>query len=351
MKMKACIAAILAVAGLALGGCDSTDKYPEKNIEGIIAWGAGGGTDAVSRRLTPAVQKALGRNIRLSNKTGATGSIAMQAVNEAKADGYTLLYHAENPALYQVLDISPLSYDDFEPIMLFVQGATVIVVPKASPFKTYADLIAAAKADPGKVTIGISGIGGQPHVTSLILNKIEGVTFKPVAFEGDGPLITALLNRQVEVSGLAIGAAAQNVGSGAFRALAIMKDSENPALQGVPAITKLNPAYSDIMKTPGFFYGVWVKKGTPQPIIDKLTAAFKTAFDDPTFKDFAEMNGFTLMGLTGKEAKDYIKSWQSQMTWLIHDAGGAKQSPDKFGIPRPAGSKPAPASAPKPAAG
>jgi tripartite-type tricarboxylate transporter receptor subunit TctC len=333
MKKVGYVAA-LVIAGLLMSGCEK--PYPSRTVNGYIAWGAGGGTDSVSRMLTPLAEKELGTSISLTNKTGATGSIAAKAVYDQKADGYTLMFHAENPQLYQVLGISNLSYDDFEPILLSVQGSTVIVVPKSSPYKTYADLMNAAKAEAGKVTIGISGVGGQPYVTAAILKKVEGVSFKQVAFEGDGPLITALIGNQLDVSCLAIGAASQYVNNGTLRALAIMSNASNPGMPNVQPITELNPAYKDIMKASGFFYGVFVKKGTPQPIIDKLTAAYKTAFNDPRFQDYAKFNGYTLMGLTGQEAKAFTKAWQSQMSWLIHDAGGAKESPEKFGIPKPA---------------
>ncbi len=328
---------VLAGSLLVFGLANAAD-YPERPINGIIAWGAGGGTDTVSRLTTPLAEKSLGKPIILANKTGATGAIAAQAVASAKPDGYTLMFHAENPQLYQVLGLSELSYDDFDPVMLFVQGSTVIVVPKDSPFKTYDDLIKAAKATPGKLSIGNSGIGGQPWVTATLLKKIEGVTFNAVAFDGDGPLTTALLGKQLDVSGLAVGAAVQYIKNGDLRALAIMKDSPNPALPDVPYITKLNPAFANAMKASGFFYGVFVKKGTPKEITDKLTAAYKSALTEPKFIDYAKNNGLTVVGLSGAPARDFMNNWRSQMSWLIFESGGAKNSPEKFKIPKPAGS-------------
>ncbi len=328
---------LILAAGLVTAGLAQAADYPDRPINGVIAWGAGGGTDTVSRLMTPIAEKILGKSVILANKTGATGAIAAQAVQSAPADGYTVMFHAENPQLYQVLGLSPLSYDDFEPVILSVQGSTVIVVPKDSPFKTYDDLIKAAKATPGKLSVGISGVGGQPWVTSMLLKKVEGVTFNPVAFDGDGPLVTAMLGKQLDVSGLAVGAASQYIKNGDLRALAIMKSSPNVALPEVPHITKLNPAFTDVMKASGFFYGVFVKKGTPQPVIDKLTKAYTFALNDNKFKDYAKLNGLDVMGITGNEAKAFMNTWRSQMSWLIFDAGAGKNSPEKFGIPKPAG--------------
>ena len=327
---------LLLVAGLLASGFAMADDYPERPITGVIAWGAGGGTDTVSRLTTPLAEKILKQSIVLANKTGATGAIAAQAVHSAKADGYTLMFHAENPQLYQVLGLSPLSYDDFEPVMLFVQGSTVIVVHKDSPYKTYDDLMKAAKAAPGKLSIGISGVGGQPWVTGTLLKKVEGVTFNSVAFDGDGPLVTALLGKQLDVSGLSVGAATQYIKNGDLRALAIMKNSPNSTLPEIPYITKLNPAFNEVMKASGFFYGVFVKKGTPKPIVDKLSAAYKYALNDSKFVDYAKNNGLDVIGMSGKDAKDFMNTWRSQMSWLIYDAGAGKNSPEKFGIPKPA---------------
>lgn len=328
---------LVLATGLMAAGFAGAADFPDHPINGVIAWGAGGGTDTVSRLMTPIAEKILKQSIILANKTGATGAIAAQAVASGKADGYTLMFHAENPQLYQVLGLSPLSYDDFEPVILSVQGSTVIVVHKDSPLKTYDDLIKAAKASPGKLSIGTSGVGGQPWVTSMLLKKVEGVTFNPVAFNGDGPLVTALLGKQLDVSGLAVGAAVQYIKNGDLRALAIMKNSPNAAIPEVPYITNLNPAFAESMKASGFFYGVFVKKGTPQPIIDKLTTAYKMALNDSKFVNYASMNGLDVIGLSGKEARSFMNTWRSQMSWLIHDAGAGKNSPEKFGIPKPAG--------------
>ena len=150
MKITKWSKLILAAALMTAGFAGAAD-YPDRSINGVIAWGAGGGTDTASRLMTPIVEKILGQSVILANKTGATGAIATQAVHSAAADGYTALFHAENPQLYQVLGLSTLSYDDFEPVILSVQGSTVIVVQKDSPIKSYDDLIKEAKANPGKL--------------------------------------------------------------------------------------------------------------------------------------------------------------------------------------------------------
>lgn len=332
--MSGLLALSLIVAGCG-GSSKKADTYPSQPINGIIAWGAGGGTDQVSRTLTPGAEKVLGKTIVMANKAGATGAIATQYVMDQKPDGYTLLFNAENPQIYPILGLSKLTYEDFEPIIISVSGANVIVVPKDSPYNTFADLINDVKANPGKVTLGISGVGGQPYVTAAILKKMEGVNFNQVAYDGDGPLTTAILGKQIEVTGLAIGAASQYIKNGDVKALAIMSNKPNPALPDVPCITQIDPKYNSIMKASGFFYGIFVKKGTPEPVMNKLTEAFKVGYDDPKFQEYVKKNGLTPLGLTGNEAKQFMKEWQSIVAWLINDAGGAKESPEKYNIPKP----------------
>lgn len=338
-KKTVVVVLLLAFISMLAVGCGTTAKkeeYPTQNINGFIAWGAGGGTDSVSRLLAPAAEKVLGKSIILSNKTGATGSIATQYVNDQKADGYTLLFNAENPQLYQVLGLSNLTYNDYEPIILAVNGVTVVVVPKDSPYKTLDDLINDAKKRPGKVSMGISGVGGQPYMTSLILKKGEGIEFNKVTFDGDGPLVTALMGKQIDVTGLAVGAAVQYIKNGDFRALAVISNKRNEAIPDVPALGEIKPQYQSMLKASGFFYGVHVKKGTPEPVIKKLKEAFMEAYKDPKFQEYAKKNGMVLMGITGDEAKEFMKQWQSVMAWLIYDSGDAKTSPETLGIPKSA---------------
>lgn len=340
-KKLSVILLLFVFTSMIMSGCTGgqqaakPEAYPAQNINGTIAWGAGGGTDSVSRLLAPVAEKELGKSIVLANKTGATGTIATQYVYDQKPDGYNLLFNAENPQIYQVLGLSNLSYNDFEPILLSVQGMTVIVVHKDSPYKTLDDLMKDAKAKPGKINIGISGVGGQPYMTANILKAGEGVTFNTVTFDGDGPLVTALLGKQVDVTGLAISAATQYIKNGDFRGLAIVANKPNPAIPDVPALGEINPKFESMLQAPGFFYGVFVKKGTPEDIIKKLTDAFLVAFKDAKFQEYCTKNGLIPLGLTGNEAKEYMKKWQSTMAWLIYDAGGAKDSPEKFGIPKP----------------
>lgn len=310
-------------------------RFPSQNLNGVVAWGAGGTTDNVARRLQYAAEKSLGKSIIMTNKPGGSGILAMQYVADQNADGHTLVFNAETPALYPILGLPNLTYDEFETIALFTQGSSVIVVPNNSPYNTIEELIKDAKENPGQIHLGISGVGGQPYMAAAILKNVDGADFNLVPYDGDSSLITALMGNQIQVTALSVGVATQFINNDNVKALAVMSNERNPMIPDIPSITESNEAYKDILTTSGFFNGVFVKKGTPEDAIVKLREAFVKACDDPSFQQYAKENGMTILGLTGDEAEEHIKKWQSQMAWLIYETGDAKESPEKFGIPRP----------------
>lgn len=307
--------------------------YPEKNIQGIIQWGAGGGCDGVSRAITALAEKHLGTKIILQNKTGATGAVATTAVANAPADGYTLLYAAENPATYRVLGLSPLSFNDFEPVMVAVEGAVVICVNPDTPYKTMKDLVAAAKKN-NKIKMGTSGTGGLPYVAGAMMKNIHGIDFNYIQFDGDGPGATAVMGGHAEVMPLALSTSVEYVKAGRLRALAVLRTQRVPQLPDVPAITEIYPEYGKYLPW-GPFYGVFVKKGTPKDVVAKLTDAFTKASNEQRFNEFVKNFGGFKLALTGDKAASFLKKFESTASWLIYNAGGAKKSPKEFNISEP----------------
>lgn len=172
----------------------NADSYPEKNINGIIMWGEGGATDIIARTLAPIVEEEIGGPLVMQNKAGAAGAIATQYVYEQPADGYTLLFGAENPNLYQVLDISERSYqEDFVPIAIIANSYAGIIVKEDSPFETLEDLINYAKENPNDLVFGTTGEGGLPSVVLAMLENELEAEFRTVPYDGEGPVTTALL--------------------------------------------------------------------------------------------------------------------------------------------------------------
>ena len=332
-KMKwLCIIVVLLTIGFVIP-IQAAD-YPTKDLMGVIQWGAGGATDNVARAVTPYVEKILGKKIVLQNKTGATGAVGLQFVHNQPSDGYTLLYGAENPNLYRVLDISQLEYKDFYTVMLIARNVGVVVINNDQPWKTLGDLFAAAKKSPGQIKMGSTGPGGLPHVVGSMMKATSGVTFNDIVFQGEGPLTTAILGGHVQWSTFGMAACREHLRAGRMRALAMVSDTPVPGLEEVPLITATSAEYKKYLPW-GPFYGVFVKKETPDAVKKILVVAFKKGVEDPKAQEFIKNFGSIYMGISGAEAEQFLNKWQSVTTWLLQDAGATKFSPDKFGIPKP----------------
>ncbi|GHS95472.1 hypothetical protein AGMMS50276_11220 [Synergistales bacterium] len=330
--MKRVVGSALLFVLLAAGAAFA--EYPEKPIQGYVMWGAGGALDNVSRAAAPNAADALGKSIIMQNKTGATGAIALTTVANAAADGYSILFGAENPNLYKVTGISEFDYDQFDPIILLMANVGVVVVPKDSPYKTYADLIAAAKS--GKtINMGSTGPGGLPYVATNMIQKIHGVKFNLVAFDGEGPAITALMGGHIDAVAVGLLAASTYIVGDTISGLAVISPERIESVKNVPTVLEAFPGEYDSYLPWGAFFGVFVKKGTPSEAQNKLKEAFLKSYNDPRFAEFADKMGGVKLGLTGDDARKYIEQNKSVSAWLLYDAGGAKVSPEEFKIPRP----------------
>ena len=332
-KLKGlCVIVALLAIGLAVPA--QAADFPTKDISGIIQWGAGGATDNVSRATTPYVENALGKQIVLQNKPGATGAVGLMQVYNQPADGYTLLYGAENPTLYKVLDISQIDYDAFYPVMLIARNVGVIVCNNDQPWKTLGDLFADAKKNPGQVKMGSTGPGGLPHVVSSMLKATSGVTFNHITFQGEGPMTAAILGGHIQWTTMGMAAVREHLRAGRVRPLAAVSEVPVPTIEDVPLITATSAEYKKYLPW-GPFYGVFVKKETPDAAKKVLVDAFQKGLKDPKAQEFIKNFGSVYMGIYGAEAENFLKKWQSTTTWLLQDAGATKFSPDKFGIPKP----------------
>jgi tripartite-type tricarboxylate transporter receptor subunit TctC len=311
----------------------SEPKYPTKPIEVIVPFGAGGGTDLVARAAAIVAEKKLGQPISITNKPGATASVGTQYVFDKKSDGQTLLFSAENPAIYGVLQLSERSFEDFYPVNITARGIATITVPQNSKYQTLNDLINDVKANPSKVKMGTSGPGGLSFMVSTMLDSISKTKFNMVPFDGDGPILTALLGNHVDVSVIALSAAIENAKAGKVRVLAVVNDQKVKELPNVPAVTEILPDMKKFLPW-GPFYGVWVKKDTPDYIKQTLVNAFAESTKDPEFLKVLERMAVVPMGISGNEADKFWRDWQSTSAWLLQDSGVAKVSPETLKIPQ-----------------
>jgi tripartite-type tricarboxylate transporter receptor subunit TctC len=308
--------------------------FPEREMLGVVMWGAGGATDTVARAINPAAEAALGKSIVVLNKSGGAGAISTSYVNTAAADGYTFLYGAENPQLHPIMGIGSLDYSHFYPVNILGRGVAVVVVPAASKYQSMEELMSDIAANPGMVKMGSTGPGGLPSTVGALISNSAPFEVTAIPFGGEGPGLTAMLGGEVDFMPVGVSAAAEQIKAGNMRALAIVNEEASDSLPGVPAITDALPDMANFLPW-GPFYGVFVKRDTPDDVKATLVAAFATAATDEGFLTLMANRGNIIMNISGDEADAFLTQWQQVTAWALQDTGAAKVSPESLGIPRP----------------
>ena len=325
-----------AFVALGLSASAATaQEYPTQEIQGIIQWGAGGSTDTVMRSVTPHAEEALGGTVVMQNMTGAVGAIALNHVAGSSADGYTLLMGAENPMLYKIMGLGDKDYSEFTPINILARGTPMLVANNDAPFDDYAGMLEYIAANPGELKFGATGPGGLPSVITAMMNTVEGeLDVTSVPYDGDGPALTALQSGAIDVMPAVLGAAIESIRAGAMKPIAIFDVEQNDKLPDVPLVTSFNEGYNTYLPW-GPFFGVFVPNGTPDDVVAKLSDAYAAGAAHPEFIELMDNRGFTMMGISGDEATEFLSKWQQGTAWLLQDAGLTKASPEEFGIARP----------------
>ncbi len=333
-KILGAAAALALMAGVSLPVVAQAADYPEREVLGVVMWGAGGATDTVARAVNPAAEAALGKPIVVLNKSGGAGAISTAFVNAAPADGYTFLYGAENPQLHPVMGVSPLDYSQFYPINILGRGVAVVVVPAESKYQSMGELLADIEANPGQVKMGSTGPGGLPSTVGALIKNAAPFDVIAIPFDGEGPGLTAMLGGEVDFMPSGISAAAEQIKAGKMRALAVVNPEPVETLPGVPAVTEALPEIAKFLPW-GPFYGVFVKKDVPDDVKAKLTEAFAAAAQSAEFTTLMQNRGNVVMNISGAEAEAFLRKWQQVTVWALQDTGAAKVDPASLGIPRP----------------
>jgi tripartite-type tricarboxylate transporter receptor subunit TctC len=326
--------ALAAAATLTFSGLAQAQNYPERDVTAVIQWGAGGGTDVAMRGYAPYAEEALGKKIVLQNKPGAAGAIGANFVLQQPSDGYTILMGAEPQALFRVMKMAEFDYDQFYPVNIAAIANSILLVAKPdAPWNSMQDLLSFVQGNPKKVKQYMAGQGTVPYTVNTMIGSLTKFETIQVPFDGDGPAIAALQGGHVDIGFIASGAAIEHVKAGRLKALGVL---DNKPFQGIAPMTdapslKALPKYLPW----GSWYGVFVKKDTPEPVKAKLVAAFKKAGDNPQYRKMMEGRGTTMLNVGGAEAEKFIKKWQSTTAWLYQDAGTAKVDPATLGIAKP----------------
>lgn len=304
------------------GGAESVD-YPTQNVNGIVQWGEGGGTDSLMRPLATLAQDHLGVSIVVQNMTGGTGSIATQYVYDQDADGYNLLMGAENPALYDALDILDLTYDNFECVILIGDETVGVAVGKDSPYTSLKEICDAANAGE-EITLATTGTGGLPWEVGALLTSITGATFTQVQYDSDASAKVAVLGGECDFTICKVQACIEEYKSGDLKLLCMLATETVEQMPDVPLVTEEYPDFANYLPW-GPFYGVFVEEGTDQAIIDTLAEAFTAAFNDASYQEVLANYNINPMGYTGEEASEYLANWRANTIDALTQAGAVSQ--------------------------
>ena len=316
------LAAALATALATCGAAAQTPApaWPTKPIRMIVTFPPGGSTDAVVRIMAPKLGDRLGQQVIVDNRPGAGGNIGLAALAQSPADGYTFAIGAAgglaaNAALYPKMPFDVQK--DFVPISLVAHIPFVLVVPPTSSAKSVADLVAQAKAAPGKVAVGHGGNGTAMHLSVQLLKLMAGVDMTEVAYKGSGPVALDVMGGQVPAGMLDLPSVLQQIKSGKVRALAVTGSARLPQLPDVPTFAE---AGVKGYESTGWF-GVVAPAATPPAIVARLQAELRTVLNDPEVIAGARTAGVELSPTTSAEFGRFIASETVKWADVIKRSG------------------------------
>lgn len=293
--------------------------YPDHVIKIVVPFAPGGGTDVVARTLAQEMQKDLGATVIIENKPGAGTIIGTQSAAASPADGYTLLMgtfaNAVNPSLYSKLPYDP--HKDFAPVALVARSFNVVVVNPASPIKSIADLTAAAKADPQKLSYGTYGTGTSAHLAGELYKHMAGVNLTTVPYKGAAPAITDLLGGQIQVMFTTVASCASLVAGGQLRAIAVTSAERSAAFPQLPTVAEAG--------VPGYlaesWYGLFAPANTRPDVIDRLNKSAAKAVQSEAFKALGVNEGLVMVAASPAELGRYFAGEEARWRKVIGDAG------------------------------
>ena len=271
---------LLAVAGLALVAARPAwpQQYPTKPVRVVIVFAPGGGTDIVGRIVSQKVGEQLGQQFVVENRAGAAGMIGAELVAKSPPDGYTLMIYTQtmlvNAHIYKKTPYDPLK--SFAGITPLTRLVSALVVHPSMPVRTTKDLIALAKARPGEIAYGSSGVGGVQHLSTSLFASMTGLKLNHVPFKGGAPAVVALMGGEIQMIITPIPEIVSHMKSGRLRMIAVSSATRTKQFLDIPSIAETVKGYDY-----SSWFGAFAPAGTPRPIIDRLNAEIRKAMADP----------------------------------------------------------------------
>ena len=320
-RIAAAAAAVHMAAAVVSVGCGAAfaqTAFPSRPVHILVPYPAGGAVDVLTRTLGEVVSRQWGQSVVVENRPGAGGVIASQAVTTASPDGYTLIMvasgHATNPLLYAKVPYD--TFKDFTPVSLLGSSPNILLVRADSPFKTLADLIAAAKAKPGSLSFAHAGNGTSTHLAGELLKSLAKVDLTAVPYKGGAPAINDLLGGQIPMS---FNNGPESVGqlqAGTVRALAVTTGTRAPFLPDVPSMAETVPGYDTAV-----WWGLLGPAGLPADVLKKLSQDFVAALNTDAVKERLAKLGAQPIGSTPQQFETKIREDFEKWAPIIKAAG------------------------------
>ena len=318
LKLSLCAAALFGLSA-ALAGAQA-QNFPNRTITLVIPFAPGGSNSIVGRVIADKMGQLLGEKVVVDNRPGAGGTVGTRAVARSDPDGYTILLSftgtlAIAPSLYRNPGYDPRK--DFAPIGLIGNAPNSLVVHPSFPAKSVAELVAYAKANPGKVNFGSAGAGTVSHITGEYFAHSAGITLVHIPYKGTGPALTDLLGGHIPMAFAPIPASHANVSGGMLRALAVTSTTRSSLLPEVPTIAESG--------LPGFdaslYYGLVAPAGTPRPVIDKLNKTLQDALGSTEVKKQLGLDGTEITPGTPEDYAAFIDKDEKKWSQLVKASG------------------------------
>jgi tripartite-type tricarboxylate transporter receptor subunit TctC len=297
----------------------SASDYPVKPIRMIVPYPPGGGSDIAARVVGQKLSEALGQQVIIENRGGAAGVIGTELAAQSAPDGYTLLFAVSTIIVTPLLN-SKVRYDpvkDFEPVSLVAVNPFVLVANSAVPASSIKELIALAKAKPGKLNYASSGQGGPNHLAMELFKSMAGIDIVHVPYKGAGPAITDLVSGEVQLMINNIPPLLQWIKSGKLRVLGVSDESRSSVLPDIPTIHEAGvPKYNYTS-----WYAVFTPAKTPKDIVAKINAQIVKVLADPGVVQVFTRNGFGVRSCTTEELGQFIREDSDRLKAVIRSAG------------------------------
>jgi tripartite-type tricarboxylate transporter receptor subunit TctC len=312
LLFKVVIASLVATQALAQA------FFPNKAITLVVPFSAGGPLDALARVMASKLADGIAQPVVVENRVGGGGAVGMGSVARAKPDGYTILYTPNSlaiaPALYKKLGFDPEK--DLVPVTQFASTTLVLAAHPKINVSTVPELIALAKANPGKLNFGSSGVADPLQLGIEMLKTMAGIDMLPIPYKGQGPMFTALLGGEVDVAIVSLQTALSPIKAGHIRVLAITGSKRSTALPGVPTVAEAGLPGYDLTS----WHGVFAPAGTPRDVVEKLQREIAKVANLPEVRQRVEATGNETVGSAPEEFEVKFKTDVARFKKIVQDA-------------------------------